>query len=230
MLRPYVIRGTASARKWLPMHAHRTTSCTYERAMACARQHAPAVDQTAATRLFSSRNLSRDDLRMLSPVWSCANRGNDPQPIWENRCRMLDRPSQSLLARPFRCIRCHARPCARHSGTWSSLGAPVRDRPDRRRIAGRRRQVVQISSNGPDQFRTRRALWRDLATKLFRSDHPQSCRARSGAQVYPGQSGQLGSPTATSRLIANGDVTFMLLIAPTFLPNAAAGRRSTSAC
>ena len=65
--------------------AHRTTSCTYERAMASARQHAPPVDQAASTRLFSSRNLSRDDLRMLSPVWSCANWRNDSDSIRKDR-------------------------------------------------------------------------------------------------------------------------------------------------
>ena len=187
-----------SARKWLPRHAHRTTSCPYERAMASARQHAPPVDQTASTRLFSSRNLSRDDLRMFSPVWSCANRRNDPDSIWENRCGMLDGPSKSFLARPFRCIRCHARSSAWHCGPGSSLRAPFRNRSDRRRIAGRGRQIVQISGNGPDQFRARRPPWRDLATKLFRSDHPQSCRSRSCATVYPGQSGQVGSQTARS--------------------------------
>jgi len=180
------------------MHAQRTTSCTNERAMVSARQHAPPVDQTASTRLFSSRNLSRDDLRLFSPVWSCANRRNDPDSIWENRCGMLDGPSKSFLARPFRCIRCHARSSAWHCGRGSSLRAPFRNRSDWRRIAGRRGQIVQVSGNGPDQLRARRAPWRDLATKLFRSDHPQSCRPRSCAKVYLGQSGQVGSPTARS--------------------------------
>src|SRR5690349_10178493 len=53
--------GHHSARKWLPMHVHPTASCAHEWAMASARQHAPPVDQTAWTRLFSSRNLCRDD-------------------------------------------------------------------------------------------------------------------------------------------------------------------------
>ncbi len=135
---------------------------------------------------------------MFSPVWSCANRRNDPDSIWENGCGMLDGPSKSFLARPLRCIRCHARSSAWHFGPGSSLRASFRNRSNRRRIAGRGRQIFQISGNGPDQFRARRAPWRDLATKLFRSDHPQSCRSRSCAEVYPGQSGQVGSQTARS--------------------------------